>query len=226
MEKFGRLTWKILHYISDIDLNYYIKKNIIYDICKIYPCLDCRIDFLENFSDIIHIDICLKTWLFNYHNHINDITNKPLFTYENFNNDNNNWYRSLNKHEIYIFLKFMVNNLENTLINNVILLNIIKEFNNLFNTSIVYSLDRNDIIKYINYKINKLENLKIIYFLNNNNLHNNKPYFYYIKKIKILEKKTILETNENYVIEFNNDDDDHKNILKISNYLEYTLDHI
>ena len=71
MEKFGRLTWKILHYIADIDINYYIKKNLIYDICKIYPCLDCKIDFLENFTEIIHIDVCLKTWLFNYHNHIN-----------------------------------------------------------------------------------------------------------------------------------------------------------
>ena len=88
----GPNIWYIVHGISYkiSDENFLKYKNDFIDLIKLLftnlPCPECSKDATEklnktNFDNILSKDDMIK-YLFNFHNYVNQKTNKPIFSYE------------------------------------------------------------------------------------------------------------------------------------------------
>jgi hypothetical protein len=119
-EKWGPMAWHLLHSFS-INENLKISENkkhnyyIFYTSFKyILPCEICG----EHYSDIIYnlnplekkniTRIYLKKWVFNTHNIVNSIINKPLYSYKKFNKNN----YIVNNKDIFFIIKYIYKNFD------------------------------------------------------------------------------------------------------------------
>jgi hypothetical protein len=119
-EIWGSKAWNLLHSFSMND-NFKINENkkhnyyIFYtSFIYILPCLICS----EHYSDIIYninpleedkiTRIYLKKWIFDIHNIVNSIINKPKCSYKNFNQNNN----TVNNKDIFFFIENVYSNFD------------------------------------------------------------------------------------------------------------------
>lgn len=88
-EVIGNRWWRILHYISTRCDNPRLRdlfKKLMYDIMPvIYPCAICRVHLKQNLAKVPNISNYMNDtdsvvlWLFNLHNEVNKMLNKPQF---------------------------------------------------------------------------------------------------------------------------------------------------
>jgi len=119
-EKWGPKAWHLLHSFS-INENFKIseiKKHNYYifytSFIYILPCIICS----EHYSDIIYnlnpLDeekitrIYLKKWVFNTHNIVNSIINKPIYSYKKFNKNN----KIVNNKDIFFIIESVYKNFD------------------------------------------------------------------------------------------------------------------
>ena len=119
-EKWGPKAWHLLHAFS-INENFKIseiKKHNYYifytSFIYILPCIICS----EHYSDIIYnlnpLDeqkitrIYLKKWVFNTHNIVNSIINKPIYSYKKFNQNN----KIINNKDIFFIIESVFKNFD------------------------------------------------------------------------------------------------------------------
>jgi hypothetical protein len=119
-EKWGPKVWHLLHSFS-INENFKINANkkhnyyIFYtSFIYIIPCIICS----EHYSDIIYnlnpleekkiTRIYLKKWVFNTHNIVNSIINKPIYSYKNFNENN----KVVNNKDIFFIIETIYKNFD------------------------------------------------------------------------------------------------------------------
>ena len=119
-EKWGPKAWHLLHSFS-INENFKISENkkhnyyIFYtSFIYVLPCIICS----EHYSDIIYnlnpleekkiTRIYLKKWVFNTHNIVNSIINKPIYSYKKFNQNNN----IINNKDIFFIIESIYKNFD------------------------------------------------------------------------------------------------------------------
>jgi len=119
-EKWGPKAWHLLHSFS-INENFKISENkkhnyyIFYtSFIYVLPCIICS----EHYSDIIYnlnpleekkiTRIYLKKWVFNTHNIVNSIINKPIYSYKKFNQNN----KIINNKDIFFIIESIYKNFD------------------------------------------------------------------------------------------------------------------
>lgn len=142
-EKWGPKAWHLLHAFS-INENFKINENkkhnyyIFYtSFIYILPCIICS----EHYSDIIYnlnpleekkiTRIYLKKWVFNTHNIVNSIINKPIYSYKKFNQNN----KIVNNKDIFLIIESIYKNFD---YKNISLYKYDQIFNFFFNFCILY----------------------------------------------------------------------------------------
>jgi hypothetical protein len=142
-QNWGPLLWHILHSFS-INENFKISESkkhnyfiFYYSFKYILPCIICR----EHYSDIIYnlnpIDeknitrIYLKKWVFNTHNIVNNLINKQIYTYKEFNKNN----KVVRNKDIFYIIKIIYKNFD---YQNMPLYNYDQIFNFFINFCILY----------------------------------------------------------------------------------------
>ena len=139
----GPILWHLLHSFS-INENFKINENkkhnyyIFYtSFIYIIPCMICS----EHYSDIIYnlnpiekkniTRIYLKKWVFNTHNIVNNIINKPIYPYKNFNNKE----KIVDNQNIFLIIKIIYKNFD---YQNLSLFKYDQIYNFFFNFCILY----------------------------------------------------------------------------------------
>ena len=119
-ERWGPKAWHLLHAFS-INENFKINENkkhnyyIFYtSFIYVLPCIICS----EHYSDIIYnlnpleekkiTRIYLKKWVFNTHNIVNSIINKPIYSYKKFNQNN----KIINNKDIFFIIESIYKNFD------------------------------------------------------------------------------------------------------------------
>ena len=142
-QKWGPILWHILHSFS-INENFKISESkkhnyfiFYYSFKYILPCIICR----EHYSDIIYnlnpIDeknitrIYLKKWVFDTHNIVNNLINKQIYTYKEFNKNS----KVVRNKDIFYIIKIIYKNFD---YQNMPLYNYDQIFNFFINFCILY----------------------------------------------------------------------------------------
>jgi hypothetical protein len=100
IEKFGRLSWNLFHYLS-IQNNNKNFKNFVINYMYLFICMKCKKHFFENLKEYPIDDFTNSfTWSWYFHNIVNTQLNKPIVNYDDAYNyyidleidDDDLWY--------------------------------------------------------------------------------------------------------------------------------------